>query len=226
VCEPPPRQWRESLSPRRILLCVAALALLVAGIFLRNSDIGRTLIGLGAAVLLVAVIMPTVSQVEFGIPSVFKATAAIRNREEKFRTVFEAQGPDLEFCANLLCDDPATAPATAKDLLTTAMARATSEWRGPIDGEIREIRTYVLCLFVHRLMARRRLAGMEHPATTAVKNPVSELTTIQRFVVVLTEYDVPIEEVADMVGLSPAEAQAELSRGEKALTDAGQRGGV
>jgi hypothetical protein len=55
---------------------------------------------------------------------------------------------------------------------------------------------------------------------------VSELTTIQRFVVVLTDFDVPIEEVADMVGLSPAEAQAELSRGEKVLTDAGGGGDV
>jgi DNA-directed RNA polymerase specialized sigma24 family protein len=221
VCKQPPRQWRESLSPRRILFGVTALALIVAGIFPKPPNIGLTLIGLGAAMLLAAVVMPTVNQVEFGIPSIFKATAAIRNREEQFRKVFEAQGPDLEECANLLCDDSATANA----LLTTAMARATSEWRGPIDSEIREIRTYVLCLFVHRLMARRRLAGMEQSPTPAVKNPVAELTTIQRLVVVLTEYDVPIDEVADMVGLSPAEAQDELDRGARALTDAARGGG-
>jgi DNA-directed RNA polymerase specialized sigma24 family protein len=215
---------------------VAASALIVAGIFFpafqsrlsagaehapaKPSNIGITLIGLGAAVLLAAVIMPAISQVEFGIPSVFKVTAGIQDRVEKLRQVFEEQRPDLEACARLMCDDP----ATANELLTAAMARATADWRGPIDSEIREIRTYVLCWFVHRLMAHRRLAGMEQPATTAVKNPVSELTTIQRVVVVLTEFDVPIEELADMVGLSPAEAQAELSRGEKVLTDAGRGG--
>jgi DNA-directed RNA polymerase specialized sigma24 family protein len=204
------------------LLGVAALALIVLGIFPKPANVGITLIGLGAAVLLAAVIMPTLSQVEFGIPSIFKATAGVRDRAEKLRQVFEEQRPDLEACAKLMCDDP----ATANELLTAAMARATADWRGPVESEIREIRTYVLCWFVHRLMTRRRLAGMEQPATTAVKNPVSELTTIQRVVVVLTEFDVPIEEVADMVGLPPAEAQAELSRGEKALTDAGGRGGV
>ena len=94
------------------------------------------------------------------------------------------------------------------------MARATLDWRGPIDRG--EIRIYVLCWFVRRLMAHRRLTGMDQPAPTGENNALSELTTIQRVVVVLTELaEVPIEELADMVGLSPAEAQAELIRGKK-----------
>jgi hypothetical protein len=221
VCEPPPRQWREFLSPRRVLLGVAALSLLVAGIFFppKIND-GITLIALGG-VLLVAVIVPAVSQVEFGIPSVFKVTAPVRDRVEKVRQVFEEQRDDLELYAGKLCDDP----ATASKLLNAAIARATLDWRGPIDRG--EIRTYVLCWFVHRLMRETRLAGMEQPATTAANNPLSELTTIQRVVVVFTEYgEVPIDELADMVGLSPAEAQAEVSRWEKAREDAGRRGGV
>jgi DNA-directed RNA polymerase specialized sigma24 family protein len=198
-----------------VLLCVAALALIVVGIFFpKPSTIGITLIGLGAALLLAAVVMPAVSQVEFGIPSGVKVTAAVRDRPEKLRQVFEEQRPDLEACAKLLCDDP----ATANELLTAAMARTTLDWRGPID---REIRIYVLCWFVHRLLAHSRLAGLEQPATMAANTPLSELTTIQRVIVVLTEFaDVPIQELADMVGLSLAEAQAELSRGEKVLMDA------
>src|SRR6201998_3033724 len=45
---------REFLSLRRVVLCVVALSLIVAGIFLKYSDIGKTLIGLGAGVLLAA----------------------------------------------------------------------------------------------------------------------------------------------------------------------------
>jgi hypothetical protein len=206
-------------------MCVAALSLLVAGIFFppkisNISNIGITLIGAGAALLLAAVVLPAVSQVEFGIPSGFKITALARDREEKLRQVFERQRPDLETCAKFLCDDP----KTAGELLTAAMARATLDWRGPIDPEIR---IYVLCWFVHRLTAHNLLAGMEQPAT-AGDHPLSELTTIQRVVVVLTSKlaDVPIEEVADMVGLSPAQAQAELSRAEKVLEHAARRGVV
>lgn len=227
VCEPPPRQWREFLSPRRVLLCVAALSLLVAGICFpifsppEISNIGGiTLIGLGAAVLLVAVVVPAVSQVEFGIPSGVKVTAAVRDREEKLRQVFEEQRPDLEACAKLLCDDS----ATANELLTAAMARATLDWRGPVN---REVRIYVLCWFVRRLMAHTRLAGAKHRAPMAADSPLSELTMTQRVVVVLTEFaEVPIEELAEMVGVSPAEAQAELSRSQKILTQAGPRRSV
>jgi hypothetical protein len=172
VCEPPPRQWREFLSPGRILLGVTALLLMVAGIFFpilfpKPSAIGITLIGC-AAVLLAAVIMPGVSQVEFGVPAGVKVISAVRDRGEKLRQVFEDQRPDFEVCAKLLCDDP----AIANELLTAAMGRATSDWRGPIDREVREIRTYVLCLFVHRLMAYSRLGRMEQqPATTAAQKP-------------------------------------------------------
>jgi DNA-directed RNA polymerase specialized sigma24 family protein len=206
-----------------VLQGVAALSLLVVGIFFPPTEVvsgGVALIVLGVVVLL-AVVGSAISQVEFGIPSVFKVTAAVRDRQEKLRQVFEEQRPDLAACAKLLCDDP----ATANELLTAAMARATLDWRGPIDRG--EIRTYVLCWFVHRLMAHSRLAGMEQPATTAATIQLSDLPTIQRVVVVLTLFaEVPIEELAEMVGLSPAEAQAELSRGETILTDDARRRGV
>ena len=101
---------REFLSLRRVVLCVVALSLIVAGIFLKYSDIGKTLIGLGAGVLLAAVVVPAVSRVEFGFPSGVKVTAAVPHREEKLRQVFEQQRPDLEECAKLLCDYPPDRP--------------------------------------------------------------------------------------------------------------------
>jgi DNA-directed RNA polymerase specialized sigma24 family protein len=203
-----------------VLLCVAAISLIVVGIFFPKNIAGISLIGLGLAVLTAAVVMPAVSQVEFGIPSGVKVTAGVRDREAKLRQVFEEQRPDLEVCAKLLCDDA----TTANELLTAAMARATLDWRGPID---REIRTYVLCWFVRRLMAHSRLTGTEPPAAKAANIPLSELTMNQRVVVVLSEFtEVPIDELAEMLGLTSAEAQAELSRGEKLLTEAAGRGGV
>jgi len=204
-----------------VLLCVVALSLIVAGIFLKYNDIGKAMIGLGAGMLLAAVVVPGISQVEFGFPSVVKVTAAVRDRDEKLRQVFEQQRPDLEGCAKLLCNDA----ATAKELLEAAIARATVDWRGPINPEIR---TYVLCWFVHRLMAHSEFEGTKQPAATPANSRLSELTTKQRVVLVLTSKaaDVPIEEVAKMVDLSPAEAQAELSRAEKVFADAGRRGDV
>jgi hypothetical protein len=197
---------------------VAALALIVVGIFPKPPNIGLALIGCGAVVLLVAVVMPTVSQVEFGFTSGLKVVGPVRDRAEELGKVFEEQRPVLEGCAKRMCDDP----ATAKELLTGAMARATGDWRGPTDREM--IRTYVLCWFVHDLVADTRLAGMEQPATTAAKIPVSEL--IQRVIRVLGGFGaVPVEELADMVGLSSAEVQAELSRG-KSLKDPDRREGV
>jgi hypothetical protein len=221
VCKPPPRQWRKFLSARQVLLGVAAVSLYVAGIFLKNSPIGITLIGAGTVVLLLAVLLPGITQVEGGTG--FKITAAVRGSAEKLRSVFEEQRPDLELCAHYLCDDD----ATVSKLLTAAMARARTDWHGAIDSQKGEIRTYVLCWFVHKLMAESEFAG-EQPATTPANNRLSELTTIQRVVLVLTSKaaDVPIDEVADMVDLSPAEARAQLGRAEKVFEDAGRRGDV
>jgi hypothetical protein len=54
-----PRRWREFVSPRRLLLCGAAFALTATGIATKNHAIGIALIGLGAGLLLAAVVGPT-----------------------------------------------------------------------------------------------------------------------------------------------------------------------
>ncbi len=206
MCEAPPRRWREVLGPQRVLLGVSAVALMVAAIFIHNSAIAMAVIGLGAALLLAAVVMPTISQVEYGFPSGVKVTAGLKDREENLRRVFEDQRPDLELCAKLLCDDP----ATADELLAASLSRASLGWRGPVGPEIR---VYVLCWFVHRLMAYSRLAAASQPASTAGGNTsLAGLTVSQRIAVVLNEIaDVGVEDIARMVGLPPAEVQAQLS---------------
>ena len=147
---------------------------MVTGIVTKGNATGLTLIGLGAALLLAAVVLPAITQVEYGFPSGVKVVAARRDREENLRRVFADQRPDLELCAKLLCDDP----ATASELLTAAIARATLGWRGPVDAQIR---VYVLCWFVHRLMAHSRLAAAQPSATTDGANRLLvELTQIQR----------------------------------------------
>jgi hypothetical protein len=206
MCEAPARQWREFVRPQRLLLAVAALALMAAGIFVANGAIATTIIGLGAVLLLGTFLMPAISQVEWGIPSGVKVVAALQNREENLRRVFENQRPDFELCAKLLCDDP----ATADELLGAALARATLGWRGPVGPEIR---IYVLCWFVHRLMAHSRLVAAQEPSVTAGKNTLlSGLSLSQRIVVVLNEIaDLNAEQIAPMVGLSPAQVQDQLT---------------
>lgn len=221
MCEAPPRNWRHVLRPQQILLGVGGLGIMAIGTFnLDNSAASITLISLAGFLLLGAVFMPAITQVEFGIPSGLKIAAGLKGREESMRRAFEEQRPDLAQCASLLCDDP----STASDLLTAAMARATLGWRGPVD---REIRVYVLCWFVHRLMAHARLVGPPPPQQAARRTNVSDLTLVQRILLVLNEFaDIPVDQIGPMVGLSAAEAAAELRRAQDALLRAAGNGGA
>src|SRR6516165_5859325 len=104
MCEAPPRQWRELLRPQQLVLGLAALAFVIAGTLIDNSAVAIALIVLAAALLLSAVLMPAITRVEYGFPSVLKITADIRDRAEVLRRIFEEQRPELEECAKLLCD--------------------------------------------------------------------------------------------------------------------------
>jgi hypothetical protein len=201
------------------VLGAAALAFLIAGTLIDNSAVAIALIVLAAALLLSAVLMPAISRVEYGFPSVLKITADIRDRAEVLRRIFEEQRPEYEECAKLLCDDP----TTANDLLTAALAQAAAGWRGPVR---RDIRIYVLCWFVHRLMARSRLAWMPKQITAESGNPLSLLTQQQRILLVLNQSaEVPVDEIAAMIDLPPAEAAAELRKATTILADAASEGG-
>jgi Sigma-70, region 4 len=202
------------------MLGAAAVGMLVAGIVVRNSAVGITLIGLAAALLFAAVVMPGVGRVEYGFPSGLKISADLQSREDALRREFEAQRADLELCAKLLCDDP----ATATDLLAAAMARAVAGWRGPVHPDIR---VYVLCWFVQTLMARSRLSWTRPAAPAADAEALCQLPQVQRIVVVLSEFaELPIDDIADMVRLSAAQAQAELANARAALAQALADGGA
>lgn len=163
------------------------------------------LLGVLAIVGLVALTLalcPAIKQVEFGLPSGLRITADLTKREEELERTFEVQKPIFEECASLLCDDP----ELGKRLMETAIAQATLKWRGPVH---QSIQTFTLCWFVHALMAHFRLTMTGQPG--AGPNPLSQLTQVQRVAAVLSAFaEVGIDDLSDMLGLTPSEVQTEL----------------
>lgn len=216
MCEAPPRQWRELLRPQQLVSGAAAVGFLIACAVVPNDSVAIALAVLAAALLLCAVLMPAITKVEFGFPSLLKVTADIRNRQEALRQEFQARKTEFQDCANLLCDDP----ALASDLLDKALIRAAANWRGPVHTAIH---AYVLCWLVEQLMARSRYSWVQQQ-TPAMGDPLSQLTLVQRIVVVLNESgQLPVEQIAGMVGVSPTDAQTELGNAKQIL--AASRGG-
>jgi DNA-directed RNA polymerase specialized sigma24 family protein len=200
------------------VLGAAALGFLIACVVIHDDAVAIALAVLAAALLMCAVLMPAITRIEFGFPSLLKVTADIRNRQEALRQAFEAQRTEFEDCAKLLCDDP----DTASDLLARALTRAAANWRGPVHAAIR---AYVLCWLVNQVLARGRYSWMQQPSPRT-GDALSQLTQVQRIVVVLNESgEVPVEQIADMVGVSLAEAQAELSNAKQILANASGSGG-
>jgi hypothetical protein len=220
MCEAPPRPWRDFIRPWRVSLMVGSGALIVVGIATSTHLTGLTLIGLGCLVVVTAGLMPAISQLEYGIPSVFKVVVAVANRAEELNREFSEQRPQLQLTANLLCDDP----ALANDLLSAAIAEATKRWRGPVSAATD---VYALCWFVHRLKAHCLLTGSPPLETVPAANQVlAALTQTQRIVMVLKVYaDLSVEDIAEMVNLSPVEVDAQITEAQAALDAAGARGG-
>jgi hypothetical protein len=213
MCELPPRSWRDPISPSRIAIAVAALASVAVGLMVRGP-VGPSLLGFGAILLVAAVVLPSVQELEFGFPAGFKVVTAVRDREAALRQVFENQRPGLELTANLLCDDP----AVAAKLLEAAWGKAVSSWRGPITSELYD---YVLCTFAHLLTAHEHWAARtELPADGA--STVSQLTRLDlttRIVVVFHEFaEVPLQTLSTMVGRSVEQMQVDLQAADAMLT--------
>jgi hypothetical protein len=220
MCEVPKRSWREALRPVRVMLGLAALTSVITGARVDNAE-GIVLIGLGLALLLAAVVLPVVREVEFGFPSGVKIVTAIHDREEELRQVFVTQKGDLELCSLLLCDDP----AVAARLLEAAWAKATAAWRGPITPDIR---IYVLCEFIHLLTAHVRWAqARPQPTTTPIESPLAALTLSERVAVVLREFaGVTLSEIARLTGRSPQQVDTDLRRAEAILARSNASGGA
>lgn len=218
MCDVPPRQWREAFSPARLLAGLGAVVLLGWGCFKADGTSQTVLLGLGAAFLIYACV-GAIQQVEFSMPNV-KVATAVRSRSEVLRDKLKELQPELEWCATRLCSDP----DTATELLSVSMSRVTSAWRGPVgDG----VRVYVLCWFVHRLVAHHRtqaLLPVTAPRTDIL--PVPDLTLNQRIAVVLSEgAELTADQIASMLGVSTAEVNADLTQATFLLKQAARPGG-
>lgn len=201
MCKTEPRRWTDLFQPRIMLPVAVAIAALAAGPFVR-SPLLLGVLGFVGLLALTLALFPAIKQVEFGLPSGLRITADLTRREEELARTFEIQKPIFEECASLLCDDP----EVGKRLMETAIAQATLKWRGPVH---QSIQIFTLCWFVHSLMAHSRLTLTGRPA--AGPNPLSQLTQVQRVAAVLSAFaDVGIDDLSDMLGLTPSQVQAEL----------------
>ncbi|ORB60382.1 hypothetical protein BST43_02205 [Mycobacteroides saopaulense] len=201
MCKTEPRRWTDLLQPRIMLPVAVAIAAAAVGPFVRSPMLLGVLAFVGLLALTLA-LFPAIKQVEFGLPSGLRITADLTRREEEMSQTFEVQKPIFEECASLLCDDP----ELARRLMETAIAQATLKWRGPVHPSIQ---TFTLCWFVHALIAHSRLTMTGQPSSGP--NPLSRLTQVQRVATVLSAFaEVGIDDLADMLGLTPAQVQDEL----------------
>jgi Sigma-70, region 4 len=205
VCDPPSRTWRSAWEPRRVALSATALALAVAGA-LTGGPPGWALVAVAGALVVSAVVLPTVREVEFGFPVGLKVTTATRSRQEALREAFEGQKGDLGLCARLLCDDP----DVSADLLEAAWSRAAVVWRGPVDPYLRIL---VVCLLVELTLAHDRWAP-----SPAAGGPLSALDPTQRVAVVLHDFaGLSLAEIAAICGSTPEDTATALRAGVTAV---------
>lgn len=215
MCEAPERSWDGMARPRRLLLAGAALVVAALGLW-RGGLEGAGLVALAVGLLVAAVVLPTVREVEFGFPVGVKVSAASRSREDELRAALLDHKPDLELTAQLLCDDP----EQAARLMEAAWADAVRVWRGPAGDP--HLRTYVLCVLVQLTRAQHRWGAAATDATLA---PLAALPWEQRTVVVLHEFArLTVGEVARVLEQPEVEVADQLAEAERRLRVAGAPG--
>jgi DNA-directed RNA polymerase specialized sigma24 family protein len=221
MCEVPSRRpIREALGPSRIGFGVCALLLIVAGIIVSRLIepvlTGLVVIGLGGALLMIAVLFPVVREVELGFPTGVRISAGLRDREQELHQAFESQRGDFGLYTQLLCDDP----DTATKLLEAAWGKTAAAWRGPVTPDIR---TYVLCVFVHLLASHLRWAATQPAARVGQEaavstNPLASLTVSERIVVVLKEFaELPLGQIAALTERPLVDVSADYRNAEATL---------
>lgn len=216
MCDVPRRNWRNAFHPKRLIIALVALAVMVGGWQIPNA-FGLIPVALGAAALLMAILLPAVHDVEFGFPSGVKVSAALQNRQEQLRAAFEEQKADLALCANLICDDP----ATATQLLEAAWAKTSADWRGPVTAGIR---SYTLCVFVHRFISHTQWAHPQQQVSAQgsqaapLLSPLAALDPTERVIVVLHEFgELSLAEIAGVTGSPLAQVMDSLAHAEASV---------
>lgn len=171
---------------------------------------GLGLIGLGAALLLAAVILPTVREVEFGLPVGVKVTTAVRGREEEFREAFESHKGDLELYSQLLCGQQ----EVAAQLLEAAWARTVTVWRGPVTTDVQN---YVLCVLVQLVKAQEKW-GIRGEEKVVGAIALNALPLDRRVAIVLHEFaGLPFARIGALTGRSVDSVEADVRLAEEAL---------
>ncbi|MEV7606388.1 hypothetical protein AB0N65_13190 [Paenarthrobacter sp. NPDC089322] len=219
MCELPKRRWRSSITPLRLVITVIALATIVAGGLLPEF-LSALPVGAGLLTLAVAVLMPAVKEIDFGLSPNIKLSPALKDRQAELRSVFEQQKGYLEYCAHLLCDDP----GVTKELLEAAWSEVTITWKGPVTPQLR---IYTLCVFVQLL--RRHMKWFRPPKPTRQRieeNPLAALALEERIVVVLHEFaSLTVGEIAGLTALPATHVGKALARAERITGHASLEGG-
>lgn len=214
-----PRRWRAILQPSSLIITALALAVVVSGTLIRDP-LGVILIGLGACVLLAAVALPLIREVEFGFATGMRVSTALRERDQELRVAFQHQKGDLGLYSQLMCDDP----AFATQLLESAWARTASSWRGPVTPSLR---TTVLAEFVQLLTTHSRWKRFASPTTGVPAAPplssaLSVLPVTARIVMVLREFaDLPLAQIASLTKRPLAEVASDLRTAYAVLAEQG-----
>lgn len=220
MCDAPKRSWRDAAPPKRLLLAACALTIGGVGIWLDSRGdrplgglTGLGALALGVGLLIGAVVLPTVRQVEFGFPVGMRVVTATRTREEDLREAFLNQRADLELYAHLMCDDP----DEAAELLQAAWADAARNWRGSTTSP--DLRLYVLCVLAQLMLAN--LAWRSHvDAASASPSLLASLSAKDRIVVVLHDFArLPRTQIADLLEMSRDELESRLSNGRSSASD-------
>ncbi|MFJ5955604.1 sigma factor-like helix-turn-helix DNA-binding protein [Paenarthrobacter sp. NPDC092416] len=213
MCEIPKRRWRSSITPLRLVVTVIAVGAIAVG-WLLPDLLSALPVGAGLLTLAVAVLMPAVREIEFGLSPNIKLSPALKDRQAELRSVFEQQKGYLEYCAHLLCEDP----ETAQQLLEAAWSQATTDWKGPVTPQLR---MYTLCVFVQLLKQHERwFPPPPRKRGKLGQNPLAALPLEERTAVVLHEFaNLTVAEIAGMteqavtaVGKALAHAESTTAR--------------
>ena len=211
MCDVPKRPLRSLVRPARVTITAATLAAIVAG-WILSGVLGIVLMGLGIAALVGVVLLPSLREVEFGLPPGARLSRALQDRQDELRMAFESQYEELSLCAQLLCDDPATASA----LLEESWARTAAAWRGPVTAQIR---IYALCDLIH-LIGSPRYGTAASPAATPLAGKtngalrtLAVLPAQDRAAVVLHGFaDLSAAQISRMTGMPKAEVRDAVDR--------------